>query len=132
MSSLPRIPVFRLVPAAALVLAVGVTFALALALRFQVIEPRGSGLLCSGEAAPVWCPLRTAAVALARAGLFGLAAVATAGVAVLTGRRAWGGAALVTGAVALSLHNPEAGAVAFVAGLVVVTRPGGLRSLVGG
>jgi len=105
-----------------LLLAVAAAFALALLARFQLVEPRGAELICSGLNPPGWCPLRTALVPVFTFQGFGLASLAAGLLAMRGGSAAWGVAALLFGAAGMVLYNVEAASVGTILGLIAVTR----------
>jgi hypothetical protein len=97
--------------------------ALAALLRYLVIEPEGVAHLCSAAAAPWWCALRAAAIAAFATGALAVGAVGAGIVAIVTRRPGAGRAAACLGAAGLVLYAVEAGAIAFLLGLLALARP---------
>lgn len=106
-----------------LIASIAAAAGLAASLRFLVIEPEGAAHLCSAAAGPWWCAPRAAAIALFSSGTLAVAAVGAGVIATFTRRRAAGLAAACLGAAGLVLYAVEAGAVGFLLGLLVWSRP---------
>ncbi len=104
------------------VVPIAISFALAYALRFGLIEPAAIAHVCGAAPAPWWCSLRGAVIAAFASGGLALAALASAGLATLLRARAWAFAAVCLGVAGLVLFSSEAGAVALLAGLLVLAR----------
>jgi hypothetical protein len=103
-------------------LGVVAALAAALALRFYAVEPRAIGFACQALVPPWWCGVRHAFVLSFQWGLWGGVALVL-GVLALVGRsRGAAVAALIAGAAALTLYNPETGAVGFLLGLLSALR----------
>jgi hypothetical protein len=101
---------------------IGTSFGLAYALRFGLIEPAALAHVCGAAAAPWWCGLRGAVIVAFASGGLALAALASAGAATLLRARGWALAAVCLGVAGLVLFSYEAGAVALLAGLLVLAR----------
>jgi hypothetical protein len=97
--------------------------ALAAVLRYLVIEPEDFAHLCSAAAAPWWCAPRAAAITAFSSGALAVAAVGAGVIAIVTRRRGAGGTAACLGVAGLVLYAVEAGAVAFLLGLLALARP---------
>ena len=110
-------------PFVSLTVAVAVAAALAASLRFLLIEPEGFAHLCSAAAAPWWCAPRAAAITVFSSGALSVAAVGVGVLAIVTRRPATGLSAACLGAACLALYSVEAGAVAFLLGLLALARP---------
>jgi hypothetical protein len=95
----------------------------AAALRFLVVEPEATAHLCSAPGAPWWCAARAAAIAAFGSGALAAAAVLAGVVATATRRRGAALAAVALGVAGLVLYAVEAGAVAFLLGLLALARP---------
>lgn len=104
------------------VLGVAAAFALALAARFLIVEPRGAELMCGALDAPGWCPLRKALVPVFTFQGFGAASLLAGAFAVWRWSGAAGVAALVFGAAGMVLYNVEMGSVGTLLGLIALTR----------
>lgn len=105
-------------------LAVG---ALAALLRYQLVEPPELGERCAAAASGDWCTLRDWVVASFLGNGFGDAALTAGAFALLHRRRwtAWLAAAL--GAFALELYCYQSGALALLAGAVLLVRDAARR-----
>lgn len=103
-------------------LGVAAAFAVALAARFLLIEPRNSQLVCSLADAPGWCPLRWALVPFYTFGGFGILSLAAGLYALWRGHAKAATAALMLGAAGLVLYNVELASAGAILGLVVLTR----------
>lgn len=110
-----------------LTVSVTIAAALAAALRFFVIEPEALAHLCGAAGAPWWCVPRAAAIAAFSTGALALAAVGAGVAAIVTRRPGAGLFAACLGAAGLVLYAVEAGAVAFLAGLLALARPRAVR-----
>lgn len=102
--------------------AVALVFAIALAARFFVVEPRAAQLVCSGVDGPAWCPIRKVLVPVYTFQVFGVISMLAGVFAVLRWRTAWGVAALLIGAAGMVLYNVEMASVGTILGLIAVTR----------
>ena len=98
--------------------------AAAAALRFGVVEPASIVHLCNAPAAPWWCTLRAAVVALYTSGALGIGAVGAGALATFTRSCAWALLAVCLGAAGLVLYAFDAGAVGFLLGALVLARSG--------
>ncbi len=110
--------------------AITATAVLAALLRFLLVEPEAVAHLCGATAAPWWCTLRAAAIAAFASGALAVAAVGAGAAAIVTLRAGAGLAAACLGIAGLVLYSVEAGAVAFLLGLLALGRaregePGG-------
>jgi len=106
----------------ALAAAVAAVFALALAARFGMMEPRGAGLLCRSAAAPGWCTLRGLLLPLFTVQAFGIASLAAGAFAAVRFRRGWAVPALLFGAAGMVLYNVEAASLGTILGLIALFR----------
>lgn len=102
--------------------AVAVVFAVALAARFFVVEPRAAQLVCSGLDGPAWCPIRKVLVPVYTFQVFGIVSMLAGGFAALRSRTAWGVAALLVGAAGMVLYNVEMASIGAILGLITITR----------
>ena len=100
-------------------LAVGLAAA---ALRLELIESSAIGQLCSSSHGPWWCGVRTALVLGFLHGVYGVAALIAAVLALVSRRRtlAWLAAAL--GVLALQLYCAQTGALALLIGSLRLLR----------
>jgi hypothetical protein len=96
--------------------------AAALALRFYAVEPRAIGFACQAAAPPWWCEVRHFFVLSFQWGLWGAAALALGALGLINRSRGAALAALIVGAAALTLYNPETGAAGFLLGLLRAVR----------
>jgi hypothetical protein len=94
----------------------------AAALRFLVVEPEATAHLCSAPGAPGWCAARAIAIAAFGTGALAAAAVLAGVVATVTRRTGAAVAAVALGVAGLVLYSVEAGAVAFLLGLLALAR----------
>lgn len=104
------------------VLGVAAAFAVALAARFLLVEPRNAQLVCSALDAPGWCPLRRVLVPVFTFQGFGILSLLAGGYAVLRWNGAAGVAALVLGAIGMVLYNVEFASAGAILGLIALTR----------
>lgn len=104
------------------VVAAAIVLAVAMAIRFWLIEPRGIGIVCIEDLPPWWCGPRELLVRASLAGVWGIGALA-AGVAALL-LRWWAAAALAfgLGLVGLVLYNAGMGSAGFLLGLLSLLR----------
>ena len=109
-------------PFVLLTVAIAAAAALAALLRFLVVEPEALAHLCGAAVVPWWCTLRAAAVAIFSTGALAVAAVAVGVAAIATGRAAVALAAACLGVAGLVLYSVEAGAVAFLLGVLALAR----------
>ena len=93
--------------------------ALALAVRFLVIEPRGIGIACLGEPMPWWCGPRDLLVVISRGGGWGMASLGVGILALITG---WRPLACVLGLWGVVLYNAGAAAFGLLFGLLRLVR----------
>lgn len=114
------------------VFAIATSVAIAAGVRFQIVEPEGLAHLCSASAAPWWCTLRAAVIAVFATNALAIAAVAAGGIAIATRRSGAALAAACLGVAGLVLYAVEAGAIACLLGLLTLararTRQAGARS----
>ena len=103
-------------------LAVALALAAALALRFYVVEPRDIGFACQAAVPPWWCDIRRALVLTFQWGGLGGLALALGVLGFINRARGAAIAALVLGVLALTLYNPETGAVGFLLGMLRTLR----------
>jgi hypothetical protein len=109
----------RIVAVAAILIA-----ALAAALlRFYVVEPEAIAHFCGAPGAPWWCALRAAVVAAFGTSALAIGALVVAGIAIVVRRSGAAIAAACLGVSGLMLYSVEAGAIAFLLGLIALTRP---------
>jgi len=104
-------------------LGVALALAAALALRFYVVEPRAVGFACQALVPPCWCGVRHAFVLSFQWGAWGGVALVLGAVALVNRSRGAAIAAMVLGAAALTLYNPETGAAGFLLGMLRAVRP---------
>jgi hypothetical protein len=102
---------------------IAIAGAVAALLRFYVVEPEGVAHLCSAPDAPWWCAPRAAVIAAFTTNALAVAAVAAAGIALATRRSGLALAAVCLGVGGLVLYAVEAGAIAFLLGLIALARP---------
>ena len=110
-------------PLVTLIASIAAAAGLAASLRFLVVEPEGFAHLCGAAAAPWWCAPRATAIAAFSTGALAVAADGDAVVTTVTRRPGAGLAAACLGTMALVLYAVEAGAVAFLLGLLAWSRP---------
>lgn len=103
-------------------LPIAASCALAYGLRFGVVEPEALAHACGAPAAPWWCALRAAVIAAFASGALALACVVVAVAATLMRSRRVALAAACLGVAGLVLFSYESGAVALLAGLLVLAR----------
>jgi hypothetical protein len=99
-----------------------VVLALALAVRFLVIEPRGIGIACLGEPTPWWCGPRDLLVVISRGGGWGMASLGVGILALITGWRPLAVLACVLGLWGVVLYNAGAAAFGLLFGLLRLVR----------
>lgn len=99
--------------------------ALAMVLRYSVVEPAAIAHLCEGPEAPGWCVARSLLVQSFHTGLLPALAVVLAAIAVVWRRLPLAVAAACLGGASLVLYGQEAGVFALVVGLLVAARPSG-------
>jgi hypothetical protein len=99
-----------------------VLLALALAVRFLVIEPRGIGIACLGEPAPWWCGPRDIVVAISSGGGWGVASLGFGMLALITGWRPLAVLACGLGLWGVVLYNAGAAAFGLLFGLLRLVR----------
>jgi hypothetical protein len=99
-----------------------VVLALALAVRFLVIEPRGVGIACLGEPTPWWCGPRDLLVVISRGGGWGMASLGVGILALITGWRPLAVLACVLGLWGVVLYNAGAAAFGLLFGLLRLVR----------
>jgi hypothetical protein len=99
-----------------------VVLALALAVRFLVIEPRGIGIACLGEPAPWWCGPRDLLVVISRGGGWGMASLGVGILALITGWRPLAVLACALGLWGVVLYNAGAAAFGLLFGLLRLVR----------
>jgi hypothetical protein len=91
-------------------------------LRQVYVEPSAAALACNATPHPGWCAIRFALLVGQRGSIFGVAAVATAAVALFRGGHGAALAAIALAVVAIVNYNVEMGALALVVGLVAGLR----------
>jgi hypothetical protein len=99
-----------------------VVLALALAVRFLVIEPRGVGIACLGEPTPWWCGPGALRVVISRGGGWGMASLGVGILALITGWRPLAVLACVLGLWGVVLYNAGAAAFGLLFGLLRLVR----------
>jgi hypothetical protein len=99
-----------------------VVLALALAVRFLVIEPRGIGIACLGEPTPWWCGPRDLLVVISRGGGWGVASLGFGMLALITGWRPLAVLACGLGLWGVVLYNAGAAAFGLLFGLLRLVR----------
>ena len=99
-----------------------VVLALALAVRFLVIEPRGIGIACLGEPMPWWCGPRDLLVVISRGGGWGVASLGFCMLALITGWRPLAVLACGLGLWGVVLYNAGAAAFGLLFGLLRLVR----------
>jgi len=99
-----------------------VVLALALAMRFLVIEPRGIGIACLGEPMPWWCGPRDLLVVISRGGGWGVASLGFGMLALITGWRPLAVLACGLGLWGVVLYNAGAAAFGLLFGLLRLAR----------
>jgi hypothetical protein len=99
-----------------------IVLALALAVRFLVIEPRGVGIACLGEPTPWWCGPRDLLVVISRGGGWGMASLGVGILALITGWRPLAVLACVLGLWGVVLYNAGAAAFGLLFGLLRLVR----------
>lgn len=111
------VPVARAAIAAVSVLA---AFAAAAALRYLWIEPERFGHACVVTAAPWWCAPRVALIDFLWGNGLGVASVASAAGAILSGSKRLATIAMTIGAAGLVLYGYDWSAVGLLAALLVL------------
>ena len=104
-------------------LGVLVALGAALALRFYVVEPRAVGFACQAALPPWWCAARHVFVLTFQWGAWGGVALVLGALGLINRSRGAALAAMIAGVAALTLYNPEMGAVGFLLGLLRAVRP---------
>jgi len=99
-----------------------VLLALALAVRFLVVEPRGIGIACLGQPAPWWCGPRDIVVAISSGGGWGVASLGFGILALITGWRPLAALACGLGLWGVVLYNAGAAAFGLLFGLLRLVR----------
>lgn len=99
-----------------------VVLALALAMRFLVIEPRGIGIACLGQPIPWWCGPRDLLVNISRGGGWGIGSLALGILALITGWRPLAVLACALGLWGVVLYNAGAAAFGLLFGLLRLVR----------
>jgi hypothetical protein len=94
----------------------------AAALRFLFVEQPELTWACQSLTPPWWCPLRLAAIATVRFGLFGFMALAAGLLALWRGRLFYALFAIVCGAAGLILYVPEPAAGGLLLGALSMVR----------
>jgi hypothetical protein len=102
---------------------VALALAAALALRFTVVEPREIGFACQALVPPWWCGVRQVLVLTFQWGAIGGLALVLGALGLINRSRGAALAAMILGAAALTLYNPETGAVGFLLGMLRALRP---------
>lgn len=102
---------------------VAAVVAVAAMVRLLVVEPEPVVHLCGAAAAPWWCTLRAGVIAAFATNALAIAAVAAGVLAAATRRSGVALAAIGLGVAGLVLYSVEPGAVAFLLGLLALTRP---------
>jgi hypothetical protein len=92
-------------------------------LRVYVVDPEAIAHLCGAPGAPWWCVLRAAVVAAFGTSALAIAALVVAGIAIVIRRSGAAIAAACLGVAGLMLYSVEAGAIAFLLGLIALARP---------
>jgi len=102
--------------------------AAAVALRYGVVEPPGLGERCAaaGLQAPAWCEWRELVVQGFLHNVYGTAALVATALALVRPRRWSAGLAAALGLLAIELYCYETGALALLAGSLLLVRQGGL------
>lgn len=104
------------------ILAALAVLALAMAVRFLVIEPRGIGIACLSAPSPWWCSPRDVVVAISRGGGWGVAALLAGILGLVTGWRPLAVVAFVLGLWGVVLYNAGAAAFGLIFGLLKLVR----------
>ena len=104
------------------ILWVALALGAALALRFTVVEPREVGFACQAVVPPWWCGARKALVLTFQTGALGWLAVLAGALGLINRSRGAALAAMIVGVVALTLYNPETGAIGVLLGLLGAVR----------
>jgi hypothetical protein len=99
-----------------------VLLALALAVRFLAIEPRGIGIACLGQPMPWWCGPRDIVVAISSGGGWGVASLGFGLLALITGWRPLAVLACGLGLWGVVLYNAGAAAFGLLFGLLRLVR----------
>jgi hypothetical protein len=99
-----------------------VLLALALAVRFLVVEPRGIGIACLGAPTPWWCGPRDIVVAISSGGGWGVASLGFGILALITGWRPLAVLACGLGLWGVVLYNAGAAAFGLLFGLLRLVR----------
>lgn len=105
------------------VVSIAIAAAAAGLLRFYVVEPETIAHLCGAPGAPWWCALRSAVIAVFASNALAIAALAAGGTAIVFRRSGAAIAAACLGIAGLMLYSVEAGAIAFLLGLIALARP---------
>jgi hypothetical protein len=92
-------------------------------LRFYVVEPEAVAHLCGAPDAPWWCALRSGVIAAFGTNALAVGALAAAAIAIVSRLSGAGLAAACLGVAGLMLYSVEAGAIAFLLGLIALARP---------
>jgi hypothetical protein len=104
------------------ILAALAVLALAMVVRFLVIEPRGIGIACLSAPVPWWCGPRDVVVAISRRGGWGMAALLAGILALITGWRPLAMTAFALGLWGIVLYNAGAAAFGLIFGLLKLVR----------
>lgn len=96
--------------------------ALAMAVRFLVIEPREMGLACVETERPWWCASRDLLVLISIEGVWGLTALGAGAVAVVFRSRGPAWLAFGAGLAGLLLYNAASAAAGFLLGVIALLR----------
>lgn len=101
---------------------IAITLAAAMALRHGLIEPETIAHSCGSPGAPLWCAPRAVVIAAFATNGIAIGSVVAGVLAIVTRRSSLAVLAACLGVAGLVLYSYEAGAVALLAGLLVLAR----------